>query len=79
VASVQAHGVVEGSLSLRLVLITRVGEPAVGLQEDGRSEVLLRVPPVRRARRRAAGAENALVQTVQLLALGLALSVFLAL
>ena len=38
----------------------RVGHPAVGLHEDGRAEVLVLVPPVRRARRRAARAENAL-------------------
>lgn len=49
-ATVQAHGVVEGSLALGLLLIARVGKPAVGLEEDGGSQVLLRVPPVGRAR-----------------------------
>ena len=48
-ASVQAHAVVEGVLALGLLLITRVGDPAVGLEEDGGSEILLLVPPIGRA------------------------------
>lgn len=79
VATVQAHGVVEGGLTLSLALVTGVGQPAVGLKEDGGSEVLLRVPPVRGAGSRAAGAENALVETRQLLSVGDALAVLLAL
>lgn len=78
-AAVQAHGVVESILALSVALITGVGEPAVRLEEDSRAEVLLGVPPVRGARSRAAGAENALVETVKLLAVGLALAVLLAL
>jgi hypothetical protein len=46
VAAVQGHGVVEGVLASGGSLITRVGDPAVGLEEDGGTEVLLRVPPV---------------------------------
>lgn len=46
VATVDAHGVIERSLALQLLLVTRVGEPAVRLEQDGRAEVLLRVPPV---------------------------------
>lgn len=46
VAAVDAHGVIERSLALHLLLVTRVGEPAVGLEQDGGAEVLLRVPPV---------------------------------
>ena len=75
-APVQAHRVVQRVLSLGLPLVTRVGEPAVRLEEDSRAEVLLRVPPVRRAGGRAARAENALVQAVELLAVRLALAVF---
>lgn len=45
-ATVDAHGVIERSLALQLLLVTRVGEPAVGLEQNGRAEVLLRVPPV---------------------------------
>ena len=79
VASVQAHAVVEGVLALGLPLVTRVGDPAVRLEENGRSKVLLLVPPVRGAGCRAAGAENAFVETVELLAVLLGLAVLTAL
>lgn len=79
VASVQAHAVVEGVLSLGSLLVTGVGNPAVGLQEDGGTEVLFAVPPVRWAGCRAAGAENTFVETVELAAVGLGLAVLLAL
>lgn len=46
VATVQRHGVVEGVLAGGSSLVTRVGNPAVRLEEDGGTEVLLRVPPV---------------------------------
>jgi hypothetical protein len=46
VAPVQAHAVVEGVLALGLLLVSGVGDPAVRLEQDGRSEVLLLVPPV---------------------------------
>ena len=78
-ASVQAHAVVERVLALGLLLVSRVGDPAVALQQDGGAEVLLLVPPVRGARGRAAGAENALVEAVELLAVFLCLAVLAAL
>ena len=46
VAAVQRHGVLEVGLALGGALVTRVGEPAVGLEEDGGTKVFLRVPPV---------------------------------
>jgi hypothetical protein len=46
VASVQAHAVVQGVLALGLLLVSGVGDPAVRLEEDGGTEVLLLVPPV---------------------------------
>ena len=49
VATVHAHAVVNGVLALGGLLVTRIGQPSVGLEEDGRAEVLLAVPPVRRA------------------------------
>jgi hypothetical protein len=79
VATVQAHGVVEGLLTLSVSLVTGIGEPSVRLEKNGGSEVLLRVPPVGWARGRAACAENALVETVQTFTLSLGLAVFLAL
>lgn len=79
VASVQAHAVVEGVLTLGLLLVTRVGDPAVRLEQDGGSEVLLLVPPVGWARCRAAGAQDAFVEAVELLAVLLGLAVLTAL
>jgi len=46
VTSVQTHAVVQGILALLCALVTRVGQPAVRLKEDSRSEVLFAVPPV---------------------------------
>lgn len=48
-ASVKAHRVVQSILALGLPLVTGVDDPSVGLEEDGGAEVLLRIPPVRRA------------------------------
>lgn len=76
--SVDAHAVVQRRFALLLLLVTRVRQPPVTLHQDSGPEVLLRVPPVRGAGGRAASAENALVETVQLLALLLRLQVFLA-
>ena len=75
VAPVHAHAVVERRLALGRLQVTRIGQPPVRLEENGGSEVLLAVPPVRGAGRRAAGAQNAFVQTVQLLAVLGALTV----
>jgi len=79
VAAVQAHRVVEGVLALGSPLVAGIDQPPVRLEQDGGAEVLLRVPPVRGARRRAARAENALVETVELLPVRLGLPVLLAL
>lgn len=79
VASVHAHAVVQRGLALGGSLVTRVGQPAVGLEQDGGTEVLLAIPPVRGARGRAAGAEDTFVETVQLLAVLGALAVLQAL
>jgi hypothetical protein len=50
VASVQAHAVVKSILALGLLLVTRVGDPAVRLEEHGGAEVFFLVPPVRGTR-----------------------------
>ena len=78
-APVQAHAVVQHLSPLGLVLVAGIGEPAVGLQEDGGAEVLFAVPPVRGAGCRAAGAEDAFVEAVELLAFCGRLTVFEAL
>lgn len=78
-ATVYGHRVVESGLAGHLVLVSGICEPSVGLHENGWAEVLLRVPPVGWARCRAASAQNALVKTIQLLAVLLALQVLLTL
>jgi hypothetical protein len=46
--------------SLALCLVTRIDQPAVSLEKDGRTEVvLISSPPVRRARGRTASTQNA--------------------
>lgn len=77
-ASVQAHAVVEHGLALLLLLITRVGQPTVALEQQSWAEVLLLVPPVAGAGCRAAGAQDALVQTIKLASLSDGLAVFLS-
>lgn len=78
VASVQTHGVLETGTAGSASLVTGVNHPSVGLHENSRAEVLSGVPPVRRARGRAAGAENAFVETIQLLTVLDGLEVFFA-
>jgi len=66
---VQAHFVLEHFFSLSSICIARVGNPAVGLHQGGRSEILVLVPPIRGTAGRATGAENTLVETVEFLAI----------
>jgi hypothetical protein len=75
VATVDAHAVVESVLALGGLLITRIDQPTVRLEQDGGTQVLLAVPPVRRARGRAACAQDAFVKAVELLAILGALAV----
>ena len=63
---VELEGIVELGETFLGMIVTRVLNPPIGLHKDGRSEVLVGIPPVRRARRRAASAEDALVHTVKL-------------
>lgn len=60
-AAIEAHTIIEGRFPLFLVLVAGIGQPAVGLQKHGRAQVFLAIPPVRRAGRRAAGAQDAFV------------------
>src|ERR1700678_1895153 len=50
------------------MLIPTVDKPAVRLQQDRWAEIAILVPPVARARRRAAEAQNAFPRAVQLCA-----------
>lgn len=78
-AAVQGHAVVQRIFALLRLLVSRVGDPAVRLEEHGRAKVLLAVPPVRGAGGAAAGAENALVKAVKLGSVCLGLAVLTSL
>ncbi len=75
-ATIQTHTIIQRRLPLLLLLVPRIRQPSVALQQHCGTQILLRIPPVRRARCAAAGAENALIEAVQLLALFLRLQVF---
>src|SRR5205807_6912069 len=69
VAAKQPVRILEVVEALAGGLVARVGDEAVGLQETRRPDELVRVPPPRGAGGRAAGAEDALVEAVEVLAL----------
>jgi len=66
VAAVDGESILHHLQPLVGELVTRVDHPAVGLHEHGGAQVLVAVPPVGRAGRGAARAQDALVQTIQL-------------
>jgi len=68
VAAIQAHFVLELLLPLGRLAIPGIGHPSVSLHERRGAEVLVLVPPVGRAGGGAAGAEDAFVEPVELLA-----------
>src|SRR5690606_41552989 len=58
--------ILESVEALACGFIARSWDPAIRLQQNGRSEVALAVPPVARARGLAAEAQDALVKPVEL-------------
>src|SRR5690606_16824257 len=67
VAAEQAVWIFQIVQTLARCFVTRVGNETIGLQQTSRTDELVGVPPERWARGRAAGAQNALVQTIALL------------
>src|SRR3569623_772731 len=67
--AIEAERILELVEPLAGHLVAAVGEPAIGLEQDRRTEELVAVPPIARARGRAAGAQYALVEAVELRAL----------
>ena len=65
IALTEFHVTSELLETLICILIARVNNPSVGLHENGRSQIVLRVPPVRGAGGLAASAEHALVETIE--------------
>lgn len=75
-APVQAHRIIQRRLPRLRALISRINQPPVRLQQYCRPQVFLGIPPVRGARRGAAGAKDALVEAVEFFALFGGLTVF---
>src|SRR5436305_13452424 len=65
VAAIETERVLEPVEALAGTLIAAVGEPAIGLQQDRRAEILVLVPPITRAGGRAAEAEDALPDDIE--------------
>src|SRR5882672_768032 len=66
VTAIEAERILQPVKPLPGGLIPTVGKPAIGLQQDRRTEILVLVPPVARARCGAAEAEDALPQAIEL-------------
>merc|ERR1719180_465187 len=66
VASVDREGVPQLVQPGCLLFVPGINDPAVGLHEDCRAQVLVSIPPVGRAGGRAARAQDALIQAVKL-------------
>ena len=65
VTAIEAEWILQAVKPLPGGLIPTVGKPAIGLQQDRRTEILVLVPPVARARCGAAEAQDALPQAVE--------------
>src|SRR5690348_8076209 len=66
VTAIEAERILEIVEPLAGVLVARIDHPAIGLQQRRRPQIALRIPPIARARGRAAGAEDALVKPIEL-------------
>jgi len=65
VTPVDGEGITELVQPLVGGVITRVNHPTVGLHQNGGTEVLVTVPPVRRARGGTTSAQNTFVKTIK--------------
>ena len=65
-AAIEAERVLEPVEALAGALIAAVRKPTIGLQQDRRTEILILVPPIARARGRAAEAQNAFPRPIEL-------------
>src|SRR6266404_7419865 len=77
VAAIQPERILEIVEPLAGRLVARVLDPACRLQQCRGPQEALTVPPIARARGRAAGAENAFVESVEFFAILVALPPFL--
>jgi hypothetical protein len=75
VATIQLESVIQLRQTLLRLAITTIFNPAIRLHQDSRSQVLVGIPPIARARSTAASTENAFVHSIQLGAVFLGLQV----
>ena len=76
-AAIEPEGIFELVEPLAGALVAAVLDPAIGLQQDGRAKIAVAVPPIRRTGCRAAGAQDALIEPVELAPVFAALPPFL--
>jgi hypothetical protein len=69
VAAEQPIGILKIIQALVGRLVAGIGDEAVSVQQTGRADELVRIPPEGRTRGRTAGAQDALVKTVEFVAL----------
>ena len=72
----QTKRVIEEIQTLIGIFITAICQPTIGLQQDSGPQIAIAIPPVTGAGRRAAGAENALIESIKLLAFVMALQCY---
>src|SRR6202035_32759 len=77
VAAIEPERVFERVEAIAGLLVAAIGKPAIGLQQNRRPEIALAVPPIAGTRRRAAEAQDAFPQPVELGSFGLGLRAFL--
>ncbi len=77
VAAIEPERILQEIEPLAGSFVARILQPAAGLQQCGGAEIAIAIPPIARAGGRAAGAQDAFVETIELLAVALALPPFL--
>ena len=69
VATIKSERIFEMIETITGRFIARVNQPTIGLQQCRGSEIAVAIPPIARARRRTARAENTFVKTIELFAI----------
>ena len=63
--TIQLVSIVQTLQTLLCHLITGICNPTIGLLENGRTQVLVRMPPIGRTGCKATGTQNTFIQTIQ--------------
>src|SRR5262245_16891298 len=65
VAAIELERIFERIEPFALMFVAAIGDPTLRLQQGRRAHEALTVPPIGRTRRRAAGAEDAFIESVE--------------